>query len=99
MVQTRTQACVRIPVGDRRRVKVNRRRRRTLPEGCTLRLVFDTGPTVAVEPATAVRRNPSRLTTRAATTTLIAQLKKSGTMALPASVADPPRTPCTKSGM
>jgi hypothetical protein len=29
-------------------------RQRTLPEGCTLRLVFDTGPTVAVEPATVV---------------------------------------------
>ncbi len=53
---------------------------------------------IRIEPITAVLRNPQRGTTLAAINTLIDQEANSGMIDRPASVAEPPRTPCTNKG-
>ena len=54
---------------------------------------------IRTEPITAVRRNPKRTTTAATIATLIDHIRNSGVIVRPALVAEPPRTPCTNSGM
>ena len=52
-----------------------------------------------VPPTIAVARNPMAITTQTETKTLTAQAVSMGVIVQPASVADPPRTPWTNSGM